>query len=152
MAASDRAALVEALFIQQERVVERNNTVTWRKLKLQLPDSPLRHHWVKARVRVHQYPDGTLACSTGPPALPAKMPAAASRPAPRPLAGRGRARRRHEVAGQSPDSGCRLAPATRAGTCAPPRPAGLSSCHNGPSTASGSVTWSSTRSGQLICC
>jgi len=44
VAAPDRAPLVEALCIQQERVVERDNTVTWRKLKLQLPDSPLRHH------------------------------------------------------------------------------------------------------------
>jgi len=26
----------------------------------------LRHHWVKARVRVHQYPDGQLALFHGP--------------------------------------------------------------------------------------
>lgn len=64
--APDRAALVEALCIQEERVVERDNTVSWRKLKLQLPDSPLRHHWVKARVRVHHYPDDTLALFHGP--------------------------------------------------------------------------------------
>jgi hypothetical protein len=66
VAAPDRAALIEALCIQQERVVERDNTVSWRKLKLQLPDSPLRHHWVKARVRVHHYPDDTLALFHGP--------------------------------------------------------------------------------------
>ena len=66
VAAPDRAALVEALCVQEERVVERDNTVSWRKLKLQLPDSPLRHHWVKARVRVHQYPDGQLALFHGP--------------------------------------------------------------------------------------
>ena len=66
VAAPDRTTLVEALCIQEERVVERDNTVTWRKLKLQLPDSPLRHHWVKARVRVHQYPDDTLALFHGP--------------------------------------------------------------------------------------
>jgi hypothetical protein len=47
-------------------VIERDNTVSWRKLKLQLPGSPLRHHWVKARVRVHQYPDGQLALFHGP--------------------------------------------------------------------------------------
>jgi transposase len=64
--APDRTSLVEALCIQEERVVERDNTVTWRKLKLQLPDSPLRHHWVKARVRIHQYPDATLALFHGP--------------------------------------------------------------------------------------
>lgn len=62
----DRAALVEALCIQEECVVERDNIMTSRKLKLQLPDSPLRHHWVKARVRIHQYPDGTLALFHGP--------------------------------------------------------------------------------------
>ena len=66
VAAPDRAALVEALCVQEERVVERDNTVSWRKLKLQLPDSPLRHHWVKARVRVHHYPDGRLALFHGP--------------------------------------------------------------------------------------
>jgi transposase len=66
VAAPDRAALVEALCVQEERVVERDNTVSWRKLKLQLPDSPLRHHWVKARVRIHQYPDGQLALFHGP--------------------------------------------------------------------------------------
>jgi len=66
VAAPDRTALVEALCVQEERVVERDNTVSWRKLKLQLPDSPLRHHWVEARVRVHQYPDGQLALFHGP--------------------------------------------------------------------------------------
>jgi transposase len=66
VAAPDRTALVEALCVQEERVVERDNTVSWRKLKLQLPDSPLRHHWVKARVRIHQYPDGRLALFHGP--------------------------------------------------------------------------------------
>jgi transposase len=66
VAAPDRAALVEALCVQEDRVVERDNTVSWHKLKLQLPDSPLRHHWVKARVRVHQYPDGQLALFHGP--------------------------------------------------------------------------------------
>ena len=66
VAAPDRTTLIEALCIQEERVVERDNTVSWRKLKLQLPDSPLRHHWVKARVRIHQYPDDTLALFHGP--------------------------------------------------------------------------------------
>ena len=66
VAAPDRAALVEALCVQEERVVERDNTVSWRKLRLQLPNSPLRHHWVKARVRIHQYPDGQLALFHGP--------------------------------------------------------------------------------------
>src|SRR5258708_490855 len=66
VAAPHRAALVDALCVQEGRVVECANAVSWRKLKLQLPDSPLRHHWVKARVRVHQYPDGQLALFHGP--------------------------------------------------------------------------------------
>lgn len=76
MAAPDRTALVEALCIQEERVVERDNTVTWRKLKLALPDSPLRHHCVKARVRIHQYPDDTLALFHGPSCI-ARIPTVA---------------------------------------------------------------------------
>lgn len=62
----DRAALVETLCRQEERVVGRDNTVSWEGLRLQLPDGPLRHHWVKARVRVHEYPDGSLALFHGP--------------------------------------------------------------------------------------
>jgi transposase len=63
---SDTAALTEILCRQEERVVGRDNTVTWNGHKLQLPESPLRHHWVKAHVRVHEYPDGTLALFHGP--------------------------------------------------------------------------------------
>jgi hypothetical protein len=33
--------------------------VKWRRLSLQLPPSRLRPHFVKATVRVHEYPDGT---------------------------------------------------------------------------------------------
>jgi hypothetical protein len=88
--APDRAALVEALCIQQERVVERDNTVTWRKLKFQLPDSPLRYHWVKARVRIHQYPDDTLALFHGPACI-ARYDALGRPPASKPIAA-GRAR------------------------------------------------------------
>ncbi len=56
----------EILCIQNERRVGNDNTVKWRGLYLQLPPSPLRPHFVKARVRVHQYPDGTLAVFLGP--------------------------------------------------------------------------------------
>jgi len=66
VAVFDGAALTEALCGQEERVVGRDNTVSWAGLKLQLPESPLRHHWVKVRVRVHEYPDGTLALFHGP--------------------------------------------------------------------------------------
>jgi transposase len=66
---ADKAALVEALCIQEERVVGHDNTVSFEGLKLQLPKSPLRHHFVKAKVRVHRYPDGALAVFHGPRAI-----------------------------------------------------------------------------------
>lgn len=56
----------ETLCVQEERVVGNDNTVTWERLSLQLPVSRLRPHFVKAVVRVHAYPDGTLAVYLGP--------------------------------------------------------------------------------------
>lgn len=56
----------EILCIQDERRVGNDNTVKWRGLHLQLPPSRLRPHFVKASVRVHEYPDGTLAVFLGP--------------------------------------------------------------------------------------
>jgi transposase len=63
---TDPAALAEILCGHAERVVGRDNTVQFEGLTLQLPESPLRAHYVKARVRVHQYPDGALALFHGP--------------------------------------------------------------------------------------
>jgi transposase len=59
----------EALCVQEERVVGNDNTVRYHRLVLQLPPSPLRPHFVKARVRVHHYPDDTLAVFHGPRCL-----------------------------------------------------------------------------------
>lgn len=56
----------EILCVQDERTVGNDNTVTWRKLTLQLPPSRLRPHFVRATVRVHEYPDGALAVFWGP--------------------------------------------------------------------------------------
>ena len=56
----------EILCVQEERVVAKDNTVAWNGLCLQLPESPLRRHFVKATVRVHAYPDGTTAVFLGP--------------------------------------------------------------------------------------
>jgi transposase len=56
----------EILCIQEERTVGNDNTVKWQRLCLQLPPSRLRPHFVKATVRVHQYPDGTVAVFLGP--------------------------------------------------------------------------------------
>ena len=48
-----------SLCVQEERVVGNDNTVRYHRLTLQLPQSPLRPHFVKATVRVHHYPDET---------------------------------------------------------------------------------------------
>jgi hypothetical protein len=61
---ADRNAAFAANLCIQE--VGNDNTVRYRGLSLQLPESPLRPHFVKARVRVHDYPDGTLAVFHGP--------------------------------------------------------------------------------------
>jgi transposase len=64
---ADRAgAAREILCVQQERRVGNDNTVRWRALSLQIPPSPLRPHFVRAMVRVHEYPDGRLAIFHGP--------------------------------------------------------------------------------------
>ena len=56
----------EILCIQEERTVGNDNTVKWHRLSLQLPPSRLRPHFMKAKVRVHEYPDGELAVFWGP--------------------------------------------------------------------------------------
>ena len=56
----------DILCIQEDRKVSNDNTVKWRRLSLQLPPSRLRPHFVKATVRVHEYPDGELAVFWGP--------------------------------------------------------------------------------------
>jgi transposase len=63
----DRAGLArEILCVQEERIVGNDNTVKWRNISLQLPASRLRPHFVKAKVRVHEYPEGQLAVFLGP--------------------------------------------------------------------------------------
>jgi hypothetical protein len=63
---ADPAMLAEILCVEEERVVARDNTVSFAARRLQLPQSPLRPHYVKATVKVRQYPDGTLAVFHGP--------------------------------------------------------------------------------------
>nr|WP_294525863.1 hypothetical protein [uncultured Rhodopila sp.] len=58
--------LREILCVQEDRQVDRDNTVIYRKLKLQIPSSPLRPHFVKARVKVREYHDGGYAIFHGP--------------------------------------------------------------------------------------
>ena len=61
--------LREILCVQEERQVGNDNCVSFNRLKLQIPQSPLRAHFVKARVKVRQYPDGTHAIFHGPRCL-----------------------------------------------------------------------------------
>jgi transposase InsO family protein len=61
--------LAEILCVQEERTVGNDNCVSFNRLKLQIPASPLRAHFVKARVKVRQYHDGTHAIFHGPRCL-----------------------------------------------------------------------------------
>jgi transposase len=56
----------DVLCVQEERVVGNDNCVRYRGLCLQIPPSPVRPHFVRTKVRVHDYPDGTLAVFHGP--------------------------------------------------------------------------------------
>ena len=61
--------LVDILSIQEDRQVGRDNCVSCNGIALQIPPQRHRHHYVKATVRVHQYPDGRLAIFDGPSCL-----------------------------------------------------------------------------------
>jgi transposase len=61
----------ETLCVIEERVVANDNTVAWAGRRLQIPPSRLRPHFVKASVRVHEYPDGSVSIFWGPHRLAA---------------------------------------------------------------------------------
>jgi transposase len=61
--------LEDTLCIQENRQVGRDNCVPWNGTSLQIPPQRHRHHYVKATVRVHEYPDGQLAIFDGPSCL-----------------------------------------------------------------------------------
>lgn len=61
--------LADILCVQEERVVAKDNTVRYEGRSLQIPPNPHRFHYVKVLVRVHAYPDGTLAVFHGPRCL-----------------------------------------------------------------------------------
>jgi transposase len=56
----------EILCIEEERTVAKDNTLAWNGRRLQIPASRLRPHFVKASVRVHEYPDRTVSVFLGP--------------------------------------------------------------------------------------
>jgi transposase len=62
-------ALADILCVQEERTVGNDNTVRYTGLSLQIPPDRHRNHYVKVKVRVHEYPDGRLAVFHGPRCL-----------------------------------------------------------------------------------
>ena len=69
----------EVLCLQETRQVGNDNTVRWKGRSLQIPKSPLRPHFARASVRLHQYPDGAIALFWGPHRL-ADFPPPAAEP------------------------------------------------------------------------
>ena len=63
------SSLADMLCVQENRVVANDNTVRYQGLSLQIPPDQHRFHYVKVMVRVHEYPDGTLAVFHGPRCL-----------------------------------------------------------------------------------
>jgi transposase len=64
--AVDHAVLTETLCTEEERVVARDNTISFEGDRLQIPESAVRAHYVKATVKVREYPDGRRAIFHGP--------------------------------------------------------------------------------------
>jgi len=58
--------LDDILCEQHERVVGKDNCVCFESLKLQIPPDQYRLHYVKVTVKVHRYPDGSMAVFHGP--------------------------------------------------------------------------------------
>jgi hypothetical protein len=58
--------LEDVLCLQEDRQVGRDNCVRWSGHSWQIPPQRHRHHYVKATVRMHQYPEGRLAIFDGP--------------------------------------------------------------------------------------
>lgn len=63
------SGLAETLCVQEERVVGADNTVRYDNRILQIPQDAHRCHYVRCLVRVHEYPDRTLAVFHGPRCL-----------------------------------------------------------------------------------
>lgn len=61
--------LADTLCVQEERLVANDNTVRYQGRSLQIPPDRHRFHYVKVTVRVHEYPNGTLAVFHGPRCL-----------------------------------------------------------------------------------
>jgi hypothetical protein len=58
--------LDDILCEQDERTVNADNCISFEGMKLQIPANRYRCHYVRVRVLVHRYPDGSLAIFHGP--------------------------------------------------------------------------------------
>lgn len=58
--------LKEIFCLQEERVVQNDNTVSYQGKRLQIGQDDLRHHYVKTTVQVREYLQGTLSLYYGP--------------------------------------------------------------------------------------
>jgi hypothetical protein len=56
----------DVLCEQAERTVSADNCVSFEGMKLQIPVNQYRCHYVRVRIQVHKYPDGSLAIFHGP--------------------------------------------------------------------------------------
>jgi transposase len=59
-------SLDDVLCIQEERVAAKDNTLSYKGKTLQILEDKFRCSFAKCKVRVHEYPDGTLAVFHGP--------------------------------------------------------------------------------------
>lgn len=60
------APLKDILCLQEERTVRPDNCVSYKGKILQIPADRHRYHYVKAKVKVHEYEDGSYAIFYGP--------------------------------------------------------------------------------------
>ena len=77
--------LAEILCVQEERQVGNDNCVSFNRLKLQIPESPLRAHFVKTRVKCANIQMEPMRFSTGRDALDATIKRAFSMKKEKPL-------------------------------------------------------------------
>lgn len=68
------AQIDDILCEHYERTVARNNCVAFERLSLQIPKDDYRCNYINVRIRVHRYPDGSLAIFHGPRKLAAYHP------------------------------------------------------------------------------
>ena len=61
----NQMSLSKILCVKEDRVVQKDNTVRYHNLILQIPPSEHRHHYVKAAVEVREYLDGNLSVFYG---------------------------------------------------------------------------------------